>query len=225
MWCIPKITQEFIAKMEDVLTLYARPYDPKEPVLCFDETSKQLLRETRTGIPCAPHRPRRIDHEYERHGTRNIFMTVEPKGGYRSTKATARRTKIDFSEEIRRIIRLPRYREARKIHIVLDNLNTHGERSLNERFGEKETRRMMRRVSFHHTPKHASWLNMAEIELSVMDRQCTKKRIPSSEALTKDLTAWQVARNRARAIINWSFTTADARKKFKYSQRGKDKIK
>ncbi len=205
--------------MEDVLALYARSYDPLEPVLCIDEKSKQLLSDARQAKPCKAGKPRRIDYEYKRNGTRNIFMTVEPKGGYREARVTARRTKRDFAEEIKHIVTLPRYRDARLVHIVLDNLNTHGAHSLIERFGETEAKRLMHRIAFHHTPKHASWLDMAEIELSVMERQCTGKRMADETTLVANLVAWQERRNNAKATINWKFTVADARKTFKLEDK------
>lgn len=208
--------------MEDILALYALPYNPAEPVLCFDEKSKQLLKNTRKTKPCVPGKPRRADYEYERNGTQHIFMTVEPKGGYRDTQATARRTRSDFAGELRRIIDHPRYKDATIIHIVLDNLNTHFEKSFYQTFAEEEANCILSRIQFHYTPKHASWLNMAEIELSVMERQCTKKCIPNAGALKRELDAWQSYRNNAGATIDWRFTVADARKIFKYKW---DKIK
>lgn len=216
MWCIPKITPEFKERMEDILALYALPYDLREPVLCFDEKSKELHSDAHKKPATKAGRVQRRDYEYVRNGTANIFMTVEPKGGYRAPKVTTRRTRNDFAREIKRITELPRYKKARKIHIVLDNLNTHSEKSLIETFGEKETARIMRRIRFHHTPKHASWLNMAEIELSVMDRQCTKKRIGSAKMLAQELSAWRTRRNVAKVQIQWKFTVKDARRIFKY---------
>ena len=218
MWCIPKITPEFTARMEDVLARYALPYNPKEPVLCLDEKSKQLLSDAREAKPCAPGKPRRTDYEYVRNGTANIFMAVEPKGGWRSAHVTARRTKRDFAEEIKRIVTLRRYQTAKRLHIVLDNLNTHGEHSLVERFGKVKAKRLMRRITFHHTPKHASWLDMAEIELSVMERQCTKKRMGDAGTLVRELQEWEKRRNNAHATIDWKFTVADARRVFTYGQ-------
>ena len=218
MWCIPKITPEFTERMEDVLALYALPHNPQKPVLCLDEKSKQLLSDAREAKPCAPGKPRRVDYEYVRGGTVNIFMAVEQKGGWRNARVTARRTKLDFADEIKRIVGLRRYRNARRIHIVLDNLNTHGEHSLIERFGKDKTKQLMRRIHFHHTPKHASWLDMAEIELSVMERQCTKKRMKDSATLVRELKEWEKRRNTAHATIDWKFTVADARRVFKYGQ-------
>lgn len=215
MWCIHKVTPEFIERMEDVLGCYALPYNANEPLLCFDEKSKELHKETRTIEQTKEGKVRRRDYEYKRNGTRNIFMTVEPKGGYRDVRVTKRRTRLDFAKAIKRITEHPRYRNATLIHIVLDNLNTHNEKSLLAAFGEEETAILMRRIKFHHTPKHASWLNMAEIELSVMEGQCTKGRIGDASLLEKKLDAWQAMRNAAHAMINWKFTCAEAREKFK----------
>lgn len=216
MWCIPNLTLEFIERMEHILELYAKPYNPWEPVLCFDEKSKQLLKDTRLAQNTKEGKPRRHDYEYERNGTRNIFVTVEPKGRHREVAVTNHRKKSDFAKEIKRIIELPRYENARKIHIVLDNLNTHFEKSLLETFSGEETKRMIDRIVFHYTPKHASWLNMAEIEIGILDRQCTRGRIPTEEKLVESISAWKDERNKQKATINWRFTVRDARSKFKY---------
>ncbi len=221
MWCVPKLTPLFIERMEDVLDLYAKPYDAKEPVICFDEKSKQLIGDTRAVKNTAEGKPRRQDYEYERHGTRNIFVTVEPKGGYRTVRVTPQRKKPDFAKEIRRIVELSRYEKAKKIHIVLDNLNTYFEKSLAETFGKKETRSMMRRIRFHHTPCHASWLNMAEIEIGILSRQSIRGRVPTEEKLAEKIAAWQKERNRGKATIAWRFTVDQARKKFKYENEPK----
>lgn len=215
MWCVPKIDEEFIERMEDVLDLYEKPYNPEEPVVCFDEKSKQLLEDTRTTIPTQPGKPRRRDYEYKRNGTRNLFCSVEPKVGHREITDTDRRTKRDFAFEIRRIV-TQTYKQATKIHFVLDNLNTHCRKSLRETFGPRETRRLMKRICFHHTPKHASWLNMAEIELSILGRQALNQRIPDQHTLQRICTTYQYRRNKQHAIITWKFTKQDARKIFKY---------
>lgn len=219
MWCIPEITEEFKKKMEDVLDLYTKPYDPKNPVICFDEKSKQLIGNARKPIKAIMNKPKKIDYEYERNGTQNIFMAVEPKAGYRNVKITGRRTRKDFAEEIKRIINLERYEEADKIHIVLDNLNTHFEKSLYEAFSKMEAETILKRIEFHHTPKHASWLNMAEIELSILGRQCVNKRIPSKIMLARNISAWQKTRNEKQTKINWKFTKEDARNVFKYDRQ------
>ena len=152
MWCIPKVDDAFVRRMNDVLDLYAKPYDPGEPVICFDEKSKQLLADAGAGVPCAAGAPARRDYEYTRNGTRNIFIAVEPKGGYREATVTERRTKKDFALEIDRLAALPRYRRAAKIHFVLDNLNTHFEASAIATFGKKRAHTLLRRIVFHHTP-------------------------------------------------------------------------
>ena len=217
MWCIPTITPEFITRMEEVLTLYARPYDPKEPVLNFDEKSKQLIEDARVLTQTKEGKVRRRDYEYKRNGTRNIFVTVEPKGGYREVTVTTQRKREDFAHEIKRIVDLPRYNEAAIIHIVLDNLNTHFAKSFYQTFSKEEAERILSRIQFHYTPKHASWLNMAEIEIGVLDRQCIKGRIATEKRLVTQIHAWQHERNRQQAMINWKFTVTKAREKFTYS--------
>jgi hypothetical protein len=216
MWCVPTLTPEFIERMEDVLTLYGKPYDPKEPVLCFDEKSKQLIADTKPVHATKEGTARRRDYEYQRNGTSNIFVTVEPQGGYRTVTVTACRKKPDFANEIKRIGELPRYAHAEKLHIVLDNLNTHFEQSLYETFAKEEALKIMTRIVFHYTPKHASWLNMAEIEIGILDRQCIRGRIPTEEKLKKQIAAWQAERNEAKAMIAWRFTVDKARERFKY---------
>jgi len=218
MWCMPKITPEFLKNMEDVLTLYEKPYDKKEPVLCFDEKSKQLIRDTRKTKSAKEGKPKRRDYEYKRNGTRNIFVTTEPKGGHREVTVTKRRTRVDFAEEIRRIVTLKRYSETTKIHFVLDNLNTHFEKSIIETFEKEGAERILSKIQFHHTPKHASWLNMAEIEIGILDRQCIKGRIPTEAKMKTKIVAWKAARNREEMKINWKFTVKDARVKFKYDE-------
>lgn len=213
---MPKITPEFLTNMEDVLNLYEKPYDSNEPVLCFDEKSKQLIMDTRPVQAAKEGKPKRKDYEYKRNGTRNIFVTIEPKGGHREVAVTKRRTKSDFAEEIRRIVDLPKYAETSKIHFVLDNLNTHFEKSLIETFGKEEAERVLSRIQFHHTPKHASWLNMAEIEIGILDRQCIRGRIPTETKMKTKIAAWSAARNEEGAKINWKFTVKEARVKFKY---------
>lgn len=205
--------------MEHLLALYAKPHNPLEPVLCFDEKSKQLLKDTKAVKNTQEGTPRRRDYEYERNGTRNIFVTVEPKGGYRTVTVTARRKKPDFAKEIRRITDLPRYTQATTIHIVLDNLTTHGEQSFLDTFGEEETKNIMRRIRFHYTPKHASWLNMAEIEIGILSRQCVRGRVPTEEELASKIAYWQNERNREQATIDWKFTVKDARTKMHYADQ------
>ena len=201
--------------MEDVLEVYHRPYDPKHPQVCLDETNKQLLKETRAPLPLAPGVLRRQDYEYERNGTSNLFMLFEPLAGRRRVKVTERRTKVDWAETIREIVDVD-YAEAERIVLVVDNLNTHTLGALYEAFEPAEARRIARRLEIHYTPKHGSWLNMAEIELSVLGRQCLGQRIPDAERLAEEVAAWERRRNAAGARTDWRFTTEDARIKLKH---------
>lgn len=194
--------------MEDVLACYERPYDAMEPVVCLDEKSKEL-RST----PRQASRPDRIDYEYRRHGTRNLFVTCEPKAGWRRVEVTRRRTKIDFSRHLRGLM-TGRYRRARKVHAVLDNLNTHFPRAVCEALGVKRPPPWLSRIAWHHTPKHASWLNAAECEISVLERQCLNRRIPSEESLRHETESWEHDRNAKRIPIRWSFTRKRAQEKF-----------
>ena len=196
--------------MEDVLDLYVKPYDPKQPVVCFDEKPVQLVEETRVPRPVAPGRPALHDYEYRRKGTANIFMHVEPLGSRRHVAVTEQRTRLDFAEQMRQLLDV-HYPEADRIHVVLDNLNTHEPASLYEAYAPEEARRIMRRLCFHHTPKHASWLNMAEIEIGVLGAQCLNRRIPSRDILTCETSAWEAERNAAGATIRWRFTVQNAR--------------
>jgi DDE superfamily endonuclease len=199
--------------MEDVLEVYQRPYDPKRPVVCFDECSKQLIRETRTPLPARPGHPERVDYEYERNGTANLFMAFEPLAGRRQVKVTDRRTKVDFAQVIRELV--DRYPQAEKVVLVMDNLNTHKLGSLYEAFAATEARRLVERLEVHHTPKHGSWLNMAETELSVLSTQCLDRRIGEKAELRAEVAAWEQSRNTAKCRVDWQFTTADARVKLK----------
>ena len=210
----PKANAEFVCAMEDVLEVYKRPYDPLRPVVCLDETSKQLIGETRTPVPATPGQPRRVDYEYERKGTANLFMTFEPLVGKRWVKVTQRRTATDFAEVIRELVD-NRYAQAEKIVLVMDNLNTHKLASLYEAFAPAEARRLLERLEIHYTPKHGSWLNMAETELSVLGRQCLKRRIADTHTLIREVSAWEKQRNQAKCRIDWRFTTRDARIKLK----------
>ena len=212
MWCIPKLTAEFKERMENVIDLYEKPLNEKEPVICFDEKSKQLLEDSRTGKGVKPGKVSIRDYEYIRKGTTNIFVAVEPKAGKRLIKATKRRTKKDYAIFLKELIE--KYADAEMIHLVQDNLNTHSEKSLIFAFGEAEAKRIMKRVKFHFTPKHASWLNMAEIEIGVLSRQCLKRRIPSFKILKEEIAAWQKQSNQAKRIINWKFTAKKAQKTF-----------
>lgn len=198
--------------MEDVLELYEQPYDAKRPVVCFDEKPVQLVAETRLPRPMLPGRPRRYDYEYERRGTANIFMAVEPLAGWRQVTVTERRTKLDFAAQMQQLVDVC-YPEAERIRLVMDNLNTHKPASLYEAFPPAEARRLLRRLEFHYTPKHASWLDMAEIELSVLASQCLAHRIPDRDTLAGETAAWQVRRNQDGIPVKWRFTVNDARQR------------
>ena len=206
------MSAEFVAHMEDVLDLYAEPYDPKRPVVCFDETSTQLLAETRAPMPPRPGRPQRQDYEYRREGTRNLFLACEPLAGWRQVAVTQRRTMQDFAHQMRWLVD-EAYPEVPVVRVVLDNLNTHRTASLYETFPAVEARRIAKRLEFHYTPKHGSWLNMAEIEFSVLSRSCLRQRIPDQEALGREVQALVRERNAAQSIINWRFNTQNARTK------------
>ena len=198
--------------MEDVLDLYAEPYDPRRPTVCFDETSTQLLSEPRPALPAKPGRPQRQDYEYRREGTRNLFLTCEPLQGWRHVAITQRRTRQDFAHQMRWLVD-EAYPEAQVVRVVLDNLNTHRPASLYQAFPAAEARRIVKRLEFHHTPKHGSWLNMAEIEFSVLARCCLKRRVPDEATLCREIQALERERNAAHASINWRFTAQDARRK------------
>ena len=211
-WCIPKVSAEYVAHMEDVLDLYAEPYDPARPVVCFDESSTQLLADTRECLPAKPGRPRREDYEYVRAGTHNLFPTCEPKAGWGHLAVAQRRTMQDFAQQMRRLVGQA-YADVTVVRVVLDNLNTHRTTSLCEAFPPVEARRIARRLEFHHTPKHGSWLNMAEVEFILLDRACLRGRNPDAESLERAVNANVLEHNAAAAAINWRFTARDARRK------------
>jgi transposase len=214
-WVIPpQANADFVCAMEDVLEVYTRPYDPQRPQVCLDETSKQLVAETREPIPAAPGQPERIDYEYERKGTANLFMVFEPLAGQRRVKVTERRTAVDFAHLIRELSD-EQYPHADKIVLVMDNLNTHKPASLYEAFAPAEARRLMERLEIHYTPKHGSWLNMAETELSVLTTQCLNRRIADPATLRQEVAAWERRRNQAKGTVDWRFTTPEARIKLK----------
>jgi hypothetical protein len=198
--------------MEDILELYAEPYDAARPVVCFDEASKELRGDVAEPIPPAPGSPAREDYEYTRHGTANLFVVVEPLAGVRHVTVTERRTIPDLAAQMRMLCD-EMYPEATTIRVVLDNLNTHALGSLFATYPPEEAWRLARRLEFHFTPKHASWLNMAELELSVLSRQCLDRRLASREAVAEEVTPWEEARNRAGVKLVWSFRVADARRK------------
>ena len=201
--------------MEDVLDVYARPYDAQQPVICMDETSKQLLADTREPLPMQPGQPERIDPEYDRQGVANLFMVFEPLAGQRHVSVTDRRTRIDWAEAMRQVADV-HYPDAKCIVVVLDNLNTHDPASFYEAFPPEEAHRLTQRFEFHYTPKHGSWLNMAEIEFSVLGRQVLNRRIPDQDTLKAEVAVWQHERNHKLVKVDWQFTTADARTKLKY---------
>lgn len=213
-WCIPKASASFVAKMEDVLDVYHRPYDPQRPLVCVDERSKTLHSTPRGGLPPTPGVPERQDYEYERHGTCNVFLCVEPLAGKRQVTVTERRTALDFAEQLQSLSD-ERYPQAEKIVLVTDNLNTHTAAALYQRFLPAEARRLASRFEWHYTPEHGSWLNMAECELSVLTRHCLRRRLGSITEVARKVATWQQRRDRAKVTIRWQFTAADARIKLR----------
>jgi hypothetical protein len=201
--------------MEDVLEVYTRPYDPRFPQVCLDETSRQLLGEVSPPLPPAPGRPARQDYEYQRRGVCNLFMVTEPLRGWRAVVVSDRRTRIDWAHTIRELVDV-HYPDAERIVLVQDNLNTHTPASLYEAFAPAEARRLADKLELHYTPKHGSWLNMAEIELSVLTTQCLDRRLADRASLEREVAAWGAARNAAGCKIDWRFTTEDARIKLKH---------
>lgn len=210
----PQANAEFVYHMEDVLDLYHEPYDPYYPLVCFDETSKQLILETRVPLPSAPGQVARYDYEYERKGVRNLFLFCEPLRGWRHIIVTEQRTKVDWAYCMKQLVD-EFYPDAVRIRLVQDNLNTHNPAALYEVFEPKEAKRLLDRLEFHYTPKHGSWLNIAEIEFSVLSRQCLDQRIPDEIALQREVAAWEEGRNTSEKKVNWQFTTQDARIKLK----------
>jgi len=201
--------------MEDILDVYTRPLDPARPLVCFDETSKQLVGEVRTPLPMVPGHPRRDDTEYERHGTANLFLFTAPLLEWREVVVTDRRTRLDFAHAMRDLVDI-RFPAAARITLVLDNLNTHDPASLYQAFEPAEAKRIWDKLDVHYTPKHGSWLNIAEIEFSVLSRQCLERRIPDRTTLATEVAAWVADRNADGAAVAWRFTTADARIKLKH---------
>jgi transposase len=215
MWCIPpEQNAEFVCAMENVLAVYTRPYDPKRPVVCFDEKSKQLVGEVCKPIPAAAGRTECHDYEYVRNGTANLFMMVEPLGGWRRVNVTPRRTKLDFAEQMKELVDV-HYPRAERITLVMDNLNTHRLSCLYEAFTPAESRRLIEKIEVVHTPKHGSWLNMAECELSVLEKQALGERVESETMLRERIDVWNVDRNIRFKGINWQFKTSDARIKLR----------
>lgn len=200
--------------MEDVLEVYRRPHDPQRPLVCMDEATKQLIGETRVPLPAEPGQPARYDYEYERLGTCNLFMFCAPLEGWRKVKVTDRRTRQDWAHAVRDLVDV-HFPDAEVITLVMDNLNTHDPASLYETFEPAEARRILERLEIHYTPKHGSWLNMAEIEIGVMNRQCLDRRIDEKDFLTREVAAWDEDRNTKQTGVDWRFTTDDARIKLK----------
>jgi hypothetical protein len=214
-WCIPpEADAEFVCAMEDVLEVYHRPYDEQRPLVCLDEASKQLIGETVQPLPAEPGQLERYDYEYVRNGTVNLFMISEPLLAWRHVAVTERRTAKDFAEVVRYVVE-ELHPNADKVVLVMDNLNTHKAASLYEAFPPEQARRIIERLEIHHTPKHGSWLNMAEIELSVLSGQCLDQRLESSAAVRQEVDSWEEERNERRVGVNWQFTTADARIKLR----------
>ena len=215
MWCIPpKQSAAFVFHMEDVLEVYSRPYDPKRPVVCVDETFKQLIGETREPLPAKSGAVERFDHVYTRNGVASLFLASEPLTGWRHVAVTAHRRRGDWAGFVRDLLE-GRYRDAERVVLVMDQLNTHTLASLYEAFPPADAKRLAERIELHHTPTHGSWLNMAEIELSALGRQCLSRRIAKSETLSRHVAAWEQQRNNAKTKINWHFTTDQARNKLR----------
>lgn len=212
MWCVGVLNDEYRRRMYDLLALYARPFRRQEPVICLDEKSMQMMSHSRTPLAMRSGTPKREDYEYIRRGTCNLFVAVEPLAGQRTVQVTERRAKPDFVTFVRDLLERV-YGSARRVHLVLDNLNTHFRTCFEEVLGVTAATLLLRRVRFHYTPKHASWLNMAEIEIGVLSRQCLDRRLPNMAALVNEVSAWQVRSNNARRTIQWSFTRQDADRK------------
>lgn len=198
--------------MEELLELYAQAYDPNYPVVCFDERPYPLIGETRQAIPAKPGQARRVDYQYERNGVVNLFVAIEPLAGWRAVEVTQRRTKVDFAYQMQKLVD-QHYAQAELVRLVVDNLNIHHPAALYEVFPPAEARRILSKLEFHYTPKHGSWLNQAEIEISVLSRQCLERRIPDQQTLTDEIAAWEQQRNAQRSKIDWHFSATDARTK------------
>ena len=210
----PEANAAFVAAMEAVLAVYQRPHDPTRPMVCLDEATKQLIKETRMPVPAKPGQPARHDYEYERNGTANLFMLFAPLEGWRHVKVTERHTAVDYAHVLKDLSDT-HFPDAQKIVLVQDNLNTHKPASLYEAFSAAKARRLVERFEWHYTPKHGSWLDMAESELSVLSGQCLDRRIPDQQTLIEEVAAWQATRNKNHTRADWQFTTADARIKLK----------
>jgi len=217
MWCIPpEQDAAFVCQMEQVLEVYKRPYDPRHPVVCMDEQPKQLISELSRPIPVAPGQPARVDYEYVREGVCTVWMFVEPLAGWRSVRVSSTKTAMDWAHQVQALVDDPRYAKAERITLVCDNLNTHVLASLYQAFPPAQALRIARKLELVHTPKHGSWLNIAESELSVLTRQCLAGRIGTQQAAAREVHAWNEDRNTRQIGVDWQFTTADARIKLKY---------
>jgi len=214
MWCIPHVTPEFKKKMLDVLEVYERPYDPKRPVVCMDEKSKQLLKDTKTGVLGKPGTQAKADYEYKRNGTCNLFVAAEPKGKKRIVRVTRKRTGKDYASFIKFLVTHV-YKKVKKVILVEDNLNTHNKETLIEILGEKEGKKIAGRIEWHFTPKHAGWLDQAEIEIHSLETQCLNRRIPDFHTMQSEVAACVRKRNKDKCGINWQFTREKAKEKFK----------
>ncbi len=210
----PQANAEFVCCMEDVLDIYQSEYDSQNPWVCFDESCKQLVKEVEEKIPAEPGQKERYDYQYQRNGVANMFMFFEPLQGWRHVEVTKQRTAIDYAHQMKYLVD-ERFADAEKIRVIQDQLNTHVKASLYKAFEPKEAKRILDKLEFHYTPKHGSWLNMAEIELSVLNRQCLDRRIPDMDSLRQEITAWENNRNEKSNSVDWRFTTADARIKLK----------
>jgi hypothetical protein len=217
MWCIPpQQDAAFVAQMEQVLEVYKRPYDRRRPVVCMDEQSKQLISEVAQSLPLAPGCPQRIDHEYVREGQCTVWMFVEPLGGWRSTRTTDRRAGVDWAQQVRQLVNDRRYTQAERITLICDNLNTHTLAALYQAFDPAEALRIAQKLEIVHTPKHGSWLNAAEPELSVLTRQCLDRRIATRKEVGREVRTWTRRRNLTQRGVQWQFTTTNARIKLKH---------
>jgi transposase len=211
-WCVPELNDEFRQRMEGTLRQYEKPLDPNEPVVCLDEQPYQMVEDARPPEPASPGKIAKQDYEYRRGGTCSVFVAVEPKAGKRFTQARHRRTRADFARFVRDLLR--RYPHAERVHLVLDNLNTHNDKSLIQTFGEAAARPLLKRIEWHYTPKHASWLNLAEIEISAIDRQCLARRLATLQDVQRELSQCTRDRNRKKIKINWTFKRKDAKRVF-----------
>lgn len=211
-WVIPSVGAEFVWRMEDILDVYARPYDPQRPVVTFDELPVQLIAETRRPLPPKPGQPERFDYEYKRNGTRNLFVFFQPLAGWRHILITEHRTTVDYAHAMRYLMD-ELFPKADVVVVVQDNLNTHTPAALYEVFEPAEAKHILDRLEFHYTPKHGSWLNMVEIELGILCEQCLDDRIPDEQTLRRKVEAWESARNEQRVTVNWRFSVSDARVK------------